>query len=273
MNQIIVEGIRRIQPLPEGVVRLCTVMADPKHSTREITMVVRGDPALLAKVSELGRSAAVAGVSGTTQTVESTVARLGERRLHALVLGLSTQMMRDAELSGYELEPMALFARSTRMAVASQLLADRMRYRNEPLAYTAGLLADIGKLVMDQVMSDASEEMDASIDAWDARERTVFGLDHAEVSAQLCKRWGFPDDMVEAVRNHHVGGDDPLARILNLADAVVGLMGVGLGRDGLNYGLALQGLKEAGLSQRDLALLMLNVEDGAAAIEAALGKE
>ena len=109
--------------------------------------------------------------------------------------------------------------------------------------YAAGLLHDIGKVVMGQYMADT---FDRAIDLaressipHDQAEREVFGVDHAEIGGALAESWELPPPLVDAIRHHHRPSDAKFAPKLTCLIHVVDLacleLGVGLGRDGLQY--------------------------------------
>src|SRR5439155_6584428 len=91
-------------------------------------------------------------------------------------------------------------------ALAAGLLARISGGVAKDRAYTAGLLQDIGEVVLDRVLVREALLVRAAIEHGASRleaERSVLGLDHAEVGARLCERWGFPEVLVDAVRFHH----------------------------------------------------------------------
>jgi len=109
-----------------------------------------------------------------------------------------------------------------------------------PVAFTVGLLHDIGKLVLGQTLTaDLQVKIRRLIEhehiARAEAEKIVLGTDHSEVGALLLQSWHLPDELVEAVANHHQPILTPKPRlsvVTHLADCVAHLAGSAPGWDG-----------------------------------------
>jgi putative nucleotidyltransferase with HDIG domain len=109
-----------------------------------------------------------------------------------------------------------------------------------PVAFTVGLLHDIGKLVLGQTLTaDLQAEIRRQIEhgklSRTEAEKAVLGTDHAEVGALLLQKWHLPDNLVEAVANHHQPGLKPrpqLSVVTHLANSIAHLAGSAPGWDG-----------------------------------------
>jgi HD-like signal output (HDOD) protein len=140
--------------------------------------------------------------------------------------------------------------------VAAEFLAQQVGYGNPSQAYTAGLLQDVGKIVLAEFVGDALLTIWAIVEEEDVSfqeaEKRVVGMNHAEVGGLLLERWGFPPSLVESVRLHHrpeeATIDTTLTRLSHLADALTMTMGMGLGADGLAYVLDERSLSALGLT-------------------------
>ena len=85
-----------------------------------------------------------------------------------------------------------------------------------------------------------------TMETFDNAERSVIGMDHAQIGAHVLEHWGLPDALVMAVRHHHrpagAAGHaaQPLVDVVHIADAVASMLGLGAGREGLGYAVSLE---------------------------------
>jgi len=142
-------------------------------------------------------------------------------------------------------------------------------------AYTAGLLENIGHLVLDRFLDEAIDEIRgmalSGTDLIEA-ERQVLGLHHAEIGARLTARWSLPEVLVEVIRHHHepelAGSDAALAATIHLAEILTQDLAKATGSEELRYSINIKALELTGLQLGDLTLLSEQLE-----AEMALAKE
>ena len=254
----LVRQVRDLPALPDTVVRVIRLTDDPKAGIGDIAKVLISDQALAARVLKLANSAFY-GSSRRVATVSEAVVILGMRTTRNLVMASGCQEMLEAEVAGYGLPRGALLRHSLACASAAQTLAKRTKYRGTEEAFVAGLLHDLGKVVMNLYLRDqfiqvliqaASGEM-----TYSEAEQAIFSFDHAEAGAYLLERWNLPASLVAAVRYHHTPldapGDSPLPCLVHVADAICLTLGIGLGLDGLAYTLQPEALGRLQLTADD----------------------
>jgi len=109
-------------------------------------------------------------------------------------------------------------------------------------AYHAGLMCDIGKLAFEVILRDIN---DSKID-WQGRsfselEIEIFGIDHAQMGAELAKRWMLPISLQKGIEFHHQPGKAGeyirIASSVHIADMALTMLGIGIGKDGLRYNI------------------------------------
>ncbi len=254
----LVRQVRGLPALPAAVVRVMQLTDDPKAGTAEVARALVSDQALAARVLKLANSAFY-GSSRRIATVSDAVTILGMRTTRNLVMATGCQEMLEHEVSGYALPRGALLRHSLACAAAAQALAKRTKYRGTEEAFVAGLLHDIGKVVMntylrDQFIQVLIKAASGEVTYADA-ERTIFSFDHAEAGAYLLERWNLPASLVAAVRYHHAPldapTDSPLPCLVHVADAICMTLGIGLGLDGLAYLLQPEALSRLALTPQD----------------------
>jgi putative nucleotidyltransferase with HDIG domain len=254
----LVRQVRDLPALPDTVVRVIHLTDDPKSGIADVAKALVSDQALAARVLKLANSAFY-GASRRIATVSDAVVILGMRTTRNLVMASGCQEMLEQEVAGYALPRGALLRHSLACASAAQALAKRTHYRGTEEAFVAGLLHDLGKVVMNSYLRDqfiqvllraASGEI-----SYPEAERAVFSFDHAEAGAYLLERWNLPSSLVAAVRYHHTPleapTDSPLPCLVHVADAICLTLGIGLGLDGLAYVLQPEALTRLHLTAED----------------------
>ena len=256
--ETLVRQVRDLPALPAAVIRVMQLTDDPKAGTADVARALASDQALAVRVLKLANSAFY-GSSRRIATVSEAVITLGMRATRNLVMATSCQEMLERDVAGYALPRGALWRHSLACASAAQMLAQRARFRATEEAFVAGLLHDIGKIVLNTYLPDQfSHVLRRAADAdmtFAGAEQEVLGFDHAEAGACLLERWHLPASLVTAVRWHHAPLEAPapawLPCLVHVADAVCLTLGIGLGLDGLAYTLHPEALDTLGLTAAD----------------------
>jgi len=187
---------------PAVASRLIEEVARPDATSEEIGRILARDPALTARTLKLANSEFY-GFPRKVGSVDLAVLVLGTHTIRDLVL--TSSVLQAMGRTGSALEGLLVHSMAT--GIAARALADRAKYGLTGDAYAAGLLHDVGKVVLresepkrfDQVLARCRSKSVASGEA----ERKLFGSDHAEVGGWLAERWGLPADIVEAIACHH----------------------------------------------------------------------
>jgi putative nucleotidyltransferase with HDIG domain len=142
------------------------------------------------------------------------------------------------KLPGYGYHSDELWKHSLAVAGAAKLIAEKI---NPPIiheALTAGLIHDMGKLILDPYVLEQRQTLDAFMDDGNQRfleaEKQILGFDHAEIAAEICAHWEFPDSLTQAIQYHHHPSrshGSEMAFILHLADYIAVLSGAGYDLD------------------------------------------
>ncbi len=238
--QDIVAQVESLPPLPSTAVRLVEVLNDPKSTIDEIVETIRYDEAVTSEVLRLCNSAYF-GLSRNVTSLTDAMLCLGTVKVLQMVMAIHTNSMLKHEQAGYGLEPGVLWKHAVAVALASSGLAQRIKSPNVSLAFTAGLLHDVGKVVLNTFVADefaeivrrVTEDHVAFVDA----EQQVLGVSHAEIGALVAEKWNLPEGLVRCIRFHHdpdqLDPPDPLVDTVYLGNCIGLLLGIGLGDDGL----------------------------------------
>lgn len=202
----ILKAIQTIPAMPSAASKIIDLSRDPDVDVEDIKRAIEYDPGLTTNVLRLANSAYFAGPR-TVATVKEAIVRLGLARVFQLTVAVAVAPLAWKEVSGYGLKPGQLLEHSISVAVGTEQVASVLNTRAPFHAFTAGILHDVGKVVLGTFLSIDSEPIvqlaaDNEVNFHEA-ERFLLGIDHAEVGAMLLESWNVPDAIVETVRFHH----------------------------------------------------------------------
>jgi HD-like signal output (HDOD) protein len=206
MNRLteVLAGLDRLEPFPSTAVRVLE-LALGGADVGELVALIEQDPALAAKVLRLANSARYGGRAPIESVFDATH-RLGPRVVANLALTGGGASVYMGYGSSTPRTNESLWMESLYTACFSMRLAQEDGGVDPELAYTIGLLQNLGHVLLDRFLDEAREELiellDDGIPLLEA-EREVLGIDHAQAGARLLRRWGFPERLVRGVRCHH----------------------------------------------------------------------
>jgi putative nucleotidyltransferase with HDIG domain len=199
---------RNLPQVPGAALRLVGLL-DASNDNKEVIEVIKSDALLTAKLLRVCNSSAL-GLAEPVSSVDHAILLLGHSQVMSLALSLAFGKAMTSQLPSVAMEADKLWRHSFMAATAAEIIVNRGFYSGvePPVAFTAGLLHDVGKLVMGQSLSPeahASIKQHSRMEGLGSTdaEREVCGTDHAEVGACLLHVWRLPDSLIEAVANHH----------------------------------------------------------------------
>jgi putative nucleotidyltransferase with HDIG domain len=274
-NEVIAK-VKNLPAVSQAAIKLVTLLDQPAVSNEDIVTVLKYDNVLTAKLLRACNSPYF-GFEEKISSVEQSVLILGHQQILQMVLSLAFGSAMSTTLPGYVIEAKELWSHSLTTAVAAeQLIKSGIPMEAEPpVAFTAGLLHDIGKLALNQVFDEATqtairERIAQNHLPRNAAEKEVLGTDHSEVGACLLETWHLPGEIVEAVLNHHrpITKPEPrLSAIIHVSDCLVHLIGTTSGWESYAI-LADAGVNQAlGITPEWLEGLMISVHDSAGKVE------
>ena len=241
-NKILAK-VRSVPSIPSVVVKLRKFLRDPDVSFDELAKVIEFDPGLTVNLLQLANSAYF-GWSGKIKTVKEAITRLGTNRIFQMVLCMSVAPMVRKPIKGYDMESNGLWKHSIATAICSEQLAMMQKIPDSEEVFTAGLLHDMGKILLGTFVEIDDEPIKDLVNSeglsFNEAERRILGIDHAEAAAELLQYWKLPESVVAAARWHHNPAAAPknnrnIVDLVHVADIVCIRMGWGIGTDGPLY--------------------------------------
>ncbi|RPH93704.1 MAG: HDOD domain-containing protein [Lysobacterales bacterium] len=222
--------VEELPSIPETLIRILRVLDDPASGPADLTRVVRMDAPVMAKVLRLANSPYYSS-RGDLADINRCVAVLGYRTVRqvAICITVATSLISSVEKAGGQLDYRELWRHSVVTGAIAKHLARMSGYPDPEEAFTAGLLHDMGKFVLEvyapqiyaKLISDRHERHCSLSDL----ERETFGFDHAALGAAFAESWRFPPLLVRSFGDHHrvvVGRararHEQVAAVVSLAD-------------------------------------------------------
>lgn len=205
--------------LPSVIAGLMALDRSDDHYFEDVLELVESDPTFAARIMAVSNSAASAP-RHEVASVRAALARLGATTTSDLVLAAAISRV-FVPSSDWE---RSLWRHNLQVAAGMRAMAPLVRGAVDPdTAHAAGLLHDIGRLVFFSEAPEALQRIDEG--QWSTPqelvdyERSVCGIDHAEVGRLACERWGLPATLAEVVGRHHDEATGP-----DLVGALIGLL-------------------------------------------------
>jgi len=264
----IIAAVNDLPALPQVAYKIMDLTNDPRATAQDVGNAISQDQGLTVKVLRMANSAYY-GYSRKIATAAEATVLLGFSTIRSVVLAAAMNDLLSRELNGYALGTGDLWKHSYGTALTSRYIARRCRFKAIEVAYTAGLLHDIGKVILNQFMKDvyhqvAQEAAQNHISFLEAENR-ILGFNHAVIGSRVARKWNLPADIVEALAFHHnpkeAEKNPALAAVVHVSDALCSSMGLGVGADGMSNPLSKHAMELLGLGGNDLEIFVDELSD------------
>ncbi len=234
-------AMETIQPIPQVALKILRLIENEEYEITALADEIRKDQVISARTLKLCNSVALAG-RNKVASLDQALVYLGMRLLVKLVIAASVNEFFGYSGLGYSLCKGGLYHHAVGTAIVAEKLAEYSGAVGTGIAYTAGLLHDIGKVVLDQSIASAyplfyRKLIDEEINFSEA-ENEILGLDHTRVGSELARKWSFPESLTDIIRNHHepekATQHVELAHVVYLADLLMSRFRSGLELERLN---------------------------------------
>lgn len=205
--QSLIDDVGSLLSLPELVLKINDLVNREDTNATEIAKVISQDPALSTRLLRVANSPMYAN-SRQVDSITRAVTLLGTKQIRDLILSASAAKVFEG-IPNDIISVEDFWHHSLYCALLARALAGVSRRVNAETMFTAGLLHDVGHLVMLNRVPDEEQaailltiQGDADRDLYDA-ETEVMGFTHCDVGASLAERWHLPDILIACIAYHH----------------------------------------------------------------------
>ena len=203
----VVQRIVGLPTLPTVVSKMLRMVGSSRTSADTLARLIETDQALTAKLLKTANSAYY-GFSKEISTVNMAIVVLGFDRIKDIIFGISVaDAFKDSNRGAVNFDVVKFWEHSAACGVAARMLSKASGSRYSGEAFVAGLLHDMGKMILNQyfgaelaevmrIASSGEKEIDAA-------EVEVIGIGHGQVGAWLAERWNLPTIISDSVKYHH----------------------------------------------------------------------
>jgi putative nucleotidyltransferase with HDIG domain len=201
-----VEEIGALPTLPEIPTRIFQLVADKGSSMEDVSKIIERDPSLTANILKIANSPYY-GMRQKVASLQLALTVLGLNEIINIITSISIVRMFPSSKRANSFDRISFWRHSFGCATAARMLSRDMRFNTQGVDFVAGLLHDIGKLIIDQhfhskltAIRKLKEEEDATeLEA----ETSSIGVDHATLGSWLAQKWDLPAVLVESITYHH----------------------------------------------------------------------
>ncbi len=267
----IIKIIKQTKLLSPSASSLLEITTRKEHNLSDVVDIIKYDANLTAKVLKIVNSAAYSLQSEIT-AIDRAISFTGETAIISIAMNEAADMLYNKELSGYEGAKGDLWAHNLLTGLAAKKIAPHTKIQiNADVAFTCGLLHDLGKSIISDFLINTSSKVIQAIDdkkvtSYEAAEAKILGIDHCEAGFELASHWNLPDPIPSAIRYHHNPSQSPeeyktLVYAIHLGDMLAMMAGSGTGADTLRYKLDSNYTEYIELTENDLATIMIEIDD------------
>jgi HD-like signal output (HDOD) protein len=231
-RKIIASRNIRLPEIPAIIFKLNDIIADPFSSADDIARVISTSPGLCAILLRIVNSAFY-GFPSRIDSITRAVTVIGTKEVSALAMGITAlEVFKDIPQAVFDMP--AFTRHCLACGVLARVLAANGNLRSAEQMFVAGLLHDIGRLVIFRYLPQQSvhllSEASSGAGSLYEREKAVMGFRHTDIAADLFEKWKLPMALAQNVVHHHrpTAAQDPVkAAVVHLADIIAHSLGEG----------------------------------------------
>lgn len=254
-----ISKIENLPTLPSVYADVDRVCQNPDVSADELSRAIETDAAITLKLLKLANSAFF-GFTRRIRTVKDAISLLGNKTVRNAILNISIYEATKGLETSAGLNKKQFWVHSAGCGSIARFLSQKLKLDRED-SFTAGIIHDMGKIILDALYADYYAEVlkaveHINISLRDA-ETQILGLDHGGVGQELAAHWRLPEELLEAISNHHTPSraekDSQIAALIHISDALCRKFKIGSGGDDVVPDIDPKALERLGITPENLS--------------------
>ena len=237
--ETIVARVMKVASLPAVALKFSEAIDDPLSTNQDLENIISDDSALASRILRIANSA-LYNFPTKIDTISKALSIIGQKQVNDIILSCSI-INAFGKISQNFINMEQFWRHNLAVASAARVIASLRREHNIEVYFVAGLLHDIGRLVLlterTTTMNQGFESVESEKKFIYQKEREFLGFDHAHIGSLLMKKWKLPPVLWNTIKYHHVpsqaSGYQVEAGIVHLADIIA--HGLELGASGEKY--------------------------------------
>ncbi|MDY6951779.1 MAG: HDOD domain-containing protein [Thermodesulfobacteriota bacterium] len=201
-----IDSIPDLPTLPIVAVKLNKMLQDDAVSIRQVSETITKDQAIVSKILKLVNSAFY-GFQSRINTVPHAITILGFSTIRNAVVSVSVIEALSGRDVVEEFDITDFWKHAVAVAVTGRHLAEKTRLTTPDEAFVAGILHDVGKVLLAQYFKDLFGQVWTSVRkeglSFYEAENRLLPVNHAQIGGHLAKKWQLPASLVEVISYHH----------------------------------------------------------------------
>lgn len=258
----ILKRVKALPPLPTSALQIMELIKDPATSVKDLEIIIRRDPALTAGILRQANSAYY-GYARRIASLREAIVLLGFQATEGLAMSAAISPILKTPLMGYGIEQEGLWKHSLLTAMAAKRVCQYRKLPYGEVAFIAGLLHDIGKLIISIYLQEIGHYLFKKVTdtqlSYVELEEKVIGYDHARVGGFMARAWNLPEELVAAISFHHslsnAQNHEELSSVIHVANGLATHLGISGGVDSIFNPIRKKALDILDLKEFDLEVL------------------
>jgi PAS domain S-box-containing protein len=201
----IIQKLDSLPSLPSVAGKILSLLTEEDPDLNEVVRLVESDQAVTLRLLRMANSAAI---GSRIASVSRAILMLGFTQIRCLLLSIAiSESLIKSLKSSYAKQQVSLWKHCLGCAVAAEMIAEYSCPKYKTEAFVAGLVHDIGKLVLEESLPEKYIQVREAHGrdglSWLEAEQAVLGVDHATVGKWLAEKWGLPEVLTHVIWLHH----------------------------------------------------------------------
>ncbi len=226
----IVQAIEFLPAFNKNAQKALELIRSDNYTNKKLAEIIKLDASLSANILKVSNSALYAKPKHV-HDISTAISLLGKQQIFSILSLISTQDYFSNLLDGYEVHKGELWEHNLSVAVLTENLAYLEKDIDKTILFTAGLLHDIGKIILSIWVKKEADRIDYLVENegmdFISAEQSVLGFTHSDIGASILKHWNLPKEIISSAKHHHDNKlfNDPVVRLVTLSDFLSFTMG------------------------------------------------